>query len=606
MDTSKVDEIVTGLNRDDIQDKLIAYNESFDTYFSRRRSELQDDYRMFREFFRMVKQGKGSKTTESFNRIMTAQPFIVSSVAAKSQVVEAKANFADPDNEIANRITKVINSLILRDDQRGYIKLTQAIQNVLWAGTSIGKSFFNEDTVPTYNPDIELGYEEVSIDKPDFKTISVFDFAHDPNTTSQDFNEIAWCRDRVYVTKGELYLLREKGLCDFNDVDLEQQADGSTYQYNSGKNIRDRVDHLNFVNKKLYYDEFYFDHIYKDETGSYKKLRMYGWLMNNRKLIKLDVNRWGRKPYFAARAFNYDKEFWGVGLIDVISTFVKQLEQIHLHTGTLVDKSGKTMLFHTPAAGMNALAFRDLEAGAVMLKNIGDQAIRTEPQQVDKALGSLVNYNNGYLSPKIDAATGITPLMSGFSAGDTATESTILNNNAFARLSTIINDFLHSFIVEMANNYYVLLKNKIASQTTIFVNGENITLTPEDFKGDFTFKAVGSVDQANRNLRARQLNEYFGMLTQVVQSKPMFDQIGFPVIEWFENEVNPLYGINRSYFNKDQTGAGNPGLPPQSMPNTTSPLNNPAVNSSQLPASVNSMVSEEAAQVAAANNPMVG
>ncbi len=602
MVNDKTEEILQGLNRTDIEEKLVAYNDSFDTYFNRRRSELVDDYRMFREFFRLIKQGKGSKTTESFNRIMTELPFISSAISAKSQVVEAKADFDDPDNEIANRITKVINSFILSDKQRGYIKLVHSVQNMLWAGTTIAKTFFNEDTIPTYDPMVDIGYDEKPINSPDFKTISVFDFAHDPNTTSQDFNEISWCRDRVYVTKAELYLLREKGMCDFADVDIEQQIDSTVYA--SSKSIRDRVDHLNQTNKKLYYDEFYFDHIYRDENGSYKKLRMFAWLLNNKKLIKLEINRWGRKPYLAARCYNFDKEFWGLGEIDVISTFVKQLEQIHLHTGTLVDKAGKTMLFHTPAAGMNALAFRDLEAGAVMLKNIGDQAIRTEPQQVDKALGSLINYNNNYLSPKIDAATGVTPLMSGFSAGDTATESTILNNNAFARLSTKINDFLHSFIVELANNYFILLKNKISERTDIYVDGKNITLSPEDFQGEFSFKAVGSVDQANRNLRARQLQEYFGLLNQIIQTKPLFDQAGFPITEWFENEVNPLYGINRSYFNKNETGAGNPTLPPLTAPVTNSPLNS-AVNSSALPATENSLVASEAAQVASANNPLV-
>ena len=600
---SESEEILEGLDRAAIEEKLVGWNESFDTYFGRRRTDLENDYRLFRQFFRMIGTGKQSKTTEGFNRIFTALPFINSAITGKSQIVEGKADFSDPGGEVSAKVTKVINHLLLTDSSRGYLKLVAAMQNMLWCGSGIAKWYFDDTEKPEYSYDSPLGYIETKKNLPNFKTINIFDYAFDPNTTSQDYHEIEWVRDRVRATKGELNILREKGVCEFDDADLISGDEG---KYKSSKAIRDRMDNLNFANKKHYYDEFYFDHIYKDTIdGTYKKARLYAWLLNNKKLIKLDINKWGTKPYVMARCNNFDKEHLGLGMIDVISAFVEQLDQIQRHSGTLVDKSGKRMVMHTPAAGLNALAIRDLENGMIMMKNIGNDAIRTEPTEVDKALNSLIQYSNNYITPKLDAATGLTQGMQGFSVGDTATESTILNNNAFARLSTVINDFLHSFIVELANGYFILLKNASVEGISIFVDGENITLSAQDFQAPMTFKAVGSVDQANRNLRAAQMTQYLDLWQKVAQLAPQLQQGGGDIWSWFQNEVNPLFGIGRSYISQADLGGSNPAVAPN-----VPPVNQPGISPSPASATPaagpteQALIQQDAATVADANNPM--
>ncbi len=589
---SQSEEILTGLDKNQIEEKLIKCNDDFDSFFRGRRNELIQDYQMFREFYRVVKNGKASQTTEVYNKISTALPFIKSAVTGKSQVVEAIAQFDDPTHEASRKMTKVLNHLIL-DTSKGQEKIVLSIQNMLWGGNGIAKAFMNEAETPEYSPDSEIGYEEVSNPLPSFKTINIFDFAVDPNTTSQDFNEIEWARERVYVTKGELYILREQGLCEFDEADLNAVPD----TMKSSKYVRDKVDGFNATkSKKMYYDEFYFDHVYKTEDGQYKKIRLFGWLLNNKKLIKLDINKWGRKPYFTARAISFDKEFWGLGFADVLSTFVAQLSQINNHTGYLVDKSGKRMLLHVPGqSGLNSLSYRDIENGILAAKNIGPDAMRTEPTDVDRALTSLVNYNESYLAPKTSEVTGVTPVMQGFSAGDTATESTIINNNSFARLSTIIDNFLNTFIVELASLYFMLLKNTIAASggMAIYVDGENISLTPEDFlTGNYSFKAIGGVDQANKNLRARQLSEYMAAVQGILANRALYEQAGMNINDFISSEINPLYGINRSYFKEQQALA--PSILPEAMP--TAPV--PATN----PMDVND-VSGLAGQIASANNP---
>ncbi len=587
-------EILTGLDRNEIEAKLIQCNEDFDSYFRGRRNELIQDYQGFREFYRIVKNGKASQTTEIYNKISTALPFIKSAITGKSQVIEAIAQFDDATHEMSRRMTKVLNHLIL-DTSKGQEKIALSIQNMLWGGNSICKAFNDDSEIPSYNPDSELGYEEIPHGLPNFKTINIFDFAVDPNTTSQNFNEIDWARERIYATKGELYMLREQGLCEFDDADLNAIPD----TMKSSKYVRDKVDGFNSSkSKKMYYDEFYFDHIYKDEMGSYKKIRLWGWLLNNKKLIKLEINKWGRKPYFAARAISFDKEFWGLGFADVLSTFVAQLSQINTHTGYLVDKSGKRMLLHVPGrSGLNSLAFRDIENGVLAAKDISSEAMRTEPTEVDKALTSLINYNESYLAPKTSEVTGVTPVMQGFSAGDTATESTIINNNSFARLSTIIDNFMNTFIVELASLYFMLLKNTIIASggMAIYVDGENISLTPEDFlAGNYTFKAIGGVDQANKNLRARQLSEYINQVTTLLAQRQLFEAAGMNINDYIEQEINPLYGINGSYFKQALPMPLNaPTLPSNPNPTNPNPVN---------PLDVNN-VAGQAAEIASANSP---
>ncbi len=599
------EDILTGLDRNEIEKKLVDCNDNFDTYFRRRREELIQDYQMFREFYRVVKNGKASQTTEVYNKISTALPFINSAVTGKSQVVEAVANFEDLDHVQARKITRIINHLILSDNSKGHEKIVLSIQNMLWGGNGIAKAYMDETEYPKYNPDTELGYDEVPLSKPNFKTINIFDFAVDPNTTSQNFEDIEWARDRVYVTKGELYMLRENGICDFTDADLtNNQPD----DLKSSKAIRDKTNGMNTSkNKKFYYDEFYFDHIYKTEEGAYKKVRLWAWLLNNKKLIKLEINKWGRKPYMTGRCISYDKEFWGIGFADVLSTFVAQLTQINNHTGYLVDKSGKRMLLHVPGlTGLNTLSFRDIENGVLSAKNISPEAMRTEPTAVDQALTSLVNYNENYLIPKTGEVTGVTPIMQGFAAGDSATESTIINNNSFARLSTIIDNFLNSFIVELASLYFMLLKNQVASNIggmPIYIDGENISLTPEDFlEGDYSFKAIGGVDQANKNLRARQIGEYINLVTTILSQRQLYEAAGMDVTDFLQNEVQPLYGINKSYFKKVAPApvmAAGPEIPSNTG---TAPTGQAPLTNAGALEDVNG-IQALAQQIASANNP---
>ncbi len=600
------EEILTGLNQDEIEKKLVKCNDDFDSFFRSRRNELIQDYQMFREFYRVVKNGKASQTTEVYNKISTALPFINSAVQGKSQVVEAVANFDDPDHSQSRKITKIVNHLILNDNSRGHEKIVLSIQNMLWGGNGIAKAYMDENEYANYNPDSELGYDEVVSPKPNFKTINIFDFAVDPNTTSQNFDDIEWARDRVYVTKGELYMLREQGLCKFDDADLNNnQAD----PLKSSKYIRDKTNGYNSSkSKKFFYDEFYFDHVYKTEDGTYKKIRLWAWLLNNKKLIKLEINRWGKKPYVTGRCISYDKEFWGLGFADVLSTFVAQLSQINNHTGYLVDKSGKRMLLHVPGnSGLNSLSFRDIENGILAAKSIDANAMRTEPTDVDRALTSLVNYNTNYLAPKTSDVTGVTPIMQGFSAGDTATESTIINNNSFARLSTIIDNFLNTFIVELAGLYFMLLKNQVASNpagTPIYIDGENITLTPEDFlEGNYSFKAIGSVDQANKNLRARQIGEYMAQVTGILAQRQVYEAAGMDVNDFIMSEINPLYGINKNYFKSLSPINENLGNMTISEPSVQSVPETPLSNSGVL--ENENQIQAMAQEIASANKPIV-
>ena len=220
-------------------------------------------------------------------------------------------------------------------------------------------------------------------------------------------------------------------------------------------------------------------------------------------------------------------------------------------------------------------------------------------------MNSLIQYSNNYITPKLDAATGLTQGMQGFSVGDTATESTILNNNAFARLSTVINDFLHSFIVELANGYFILLKNASVEGISIFVDGENITLSAQDFQAPMTFKAVGSVDQANRNLRAAQMTQYLDLWQKVAQLAPQLQQGGGDIWSWFQNEVNPLFGIGRSYISQADLGGSNPAVAPN-----VPPVNQPGISTSPASATPaagpteQALIQQDAATVADANNPM--
>lgn len=553
-------ELPYGLSEAEITSKAISWNAAWQTVYDKKKSNWEQNYKLFRYFDKGLAENISSNTYEIWSNIQSEIPHLVNSIFTKSEVVKGIPKFQDTEAK-SYKVNAYINKMILVGNQGRKIA-SDAMQDFLVFGTVVSKTFF--DNVEKSDFDIQTQTWVESFEgKPSVYNVDIFNFAVDPSFNGHDVNEAEWCRERLFFKKQDLQKMAEAGeIVDISENELTPNK-GSV---DSGKDIRDRIDGIApSKSDKVFVDEFWAKCYYKDENGQQKSGKYYFWLLNNQHLIKFKPNIFNSSPYKVARCYRLAHEFWGIGDVDVMTSLSEHINVTHTQGALLAKKTGQKLTILGPNVGIDPQQFKSKENGVIMVKDMN--AIKTENTTAGADLGTLINYQQ-VLKQDLGNAVGINDIMRGESTGDrTAAEASILNSNSSARLAMKLANFQDEWLAPVAGSFYNLSKQFIDTYSFIIEN-EMISLTQEDFIGDYDWVAQGSTSVANKNLRIRQMTEIGTQLAQASQMAVMSNgAIKFPPFDlgkFTQNEIMSLLEIqNPSQYFLD---APMPTVP-QGMPN---------------------------------------
>lgn len=516
------------LTEEKITAKLKDFNAKWDSFSPSLYNKMKIWYEMYRSMS-MTIEGVATKVPEIFTLIETQLPHLLNSIFSRSMIIDAKAKFSDPTGERTYKIKNYINDLI-QNKSDGRRKTELIIKNFLIYGWAITKMYWN--TKPDYDIDPETK-EVVPINSahPDFYMVDPFSFAYDPNYSEQKIDGLEWCRERIFIDKNKLKQQRDnKETLPFEDDDME-----SSEGQDEGREVRKNKSGQNKGSNKTYYDEFWVTFYYKvpvmedkevlDDEGN-PVLDEFGqpmiesvkvdektesgeftaWFLANNKLIKFQNNEFKFKPFTITRAYATPNEFLGQGEPEIIGAIANQLSYVNLQAGKMVKKVGQNLTFIDPSAGISPQNLKRIEQGVLFVNNIG--GIKSEQSTDPQNISVLVKFKE-YLNQELQRITGIGPTLQGEMQGDiTATQASIVNQNASNRLAGKLTHLQEDFIIPLAQVFFLMSKQLLQAPVQFFDTNNNlIELTPEDFNGNYTWSSNGAITQSNKALQLQQNTE---------------------------------------------------------------------------------------------------
>lgn len=549
------------LTEDKVEEKLKKYNSSWEQYSSDLYPKMKMFYRMFRNMEFSV-EGVATKIPQIFTTIETELPHLLNSIFGPSTIVDAQAKFEDPQETKTYKVKSYVNKLI-KDICKGRKKTELLIKNMLIYGWSVSKIYWNTDPDKDVDP---ITKEVVNINSahPDFYMVDPFAFAWNPDYDQQDIDGIDWVRERIYISKNKLKQMRDNGECaEFDDGDMESVSE------DKGREVRKTNSSGETLQKgKTYYDEFWCTLYSKDEEGKTNSSEYRVWFLANKKIIKFEKNLYGYKPFTICRAYSQPNEFLGMGEPEVIGSIANQLSYTHFQSGKMVKKLGQSLTFIDPSAGISPQNLKRIEQGVLFVNNLN--GIRSEPSTDPQNINVLVKYSE-YLDGMLERITGVGPTLQGeITTNVTATQISIVNQNASNRLADKLVHLQEDFITPLAEMFFMLNKQLLQTPVQFFDTNNNlISLSPDDFNGNYVWTPVGTISQSNKALQLAQNQEVIKGFVEASQASKM-TSVPF--------DVNLLEAVQQ-YI-----------APYANMPNTSSlfiPLNAPMPPAGQAPSQAN-------------------
>lgn len=542
--------IPDGLSLFEVCSKAKKWNAGWKPFYEKKKINWENNYRMFRHFDKGLVENVTTRVYEIWANIQTEIPHLVNSIFTKSEVVKPSPKSQEP-MEATFKIKKYINNAILVQNDGRKIA-TDALQDFLVFGTIISKTFWDNEKKNEFSFETQE-WKEVYEGKPSMYNVDIFDFAIDPTFRGHDCSKAEWVRERLYFKKEELKKLMEAG--EIESISDNELADVKSVE--SGKEIRDKIDGIAPVkDEKNYVDEFWATLYWKDpQTEKQKSGKFYFWLLNDNKIIKFKKNIFGEVPYIVARCYRLTHEFYGVGDVDVMASLGEHINVIHAQASLMAKKTGQKLTLHTAGAGLDAQQMKRKENGILLVKDLSQ--IRTEDTTAGKDMVSLMQYKDS-IKYDLSNAVGVNDILRGEQQGDsTATEASIANSNASARLALKLQNFQSEYVVPCADKFYNLSKQFIDTYS-LYVDNSILDLTQADFQGSYDWIPVGSISQSNKNLRIRQLTEISMQIVGAVQASMQSNgTINFPAFDlggFYQKEILPLFEIEDSaqYFASPQ------------------------------------------------------
>lgn len=550
------------LTEEKVTEKLKGWNARWETYSQDLYPKLESFWNMYRNMQYSL-EGVTVKIPQIFTTIEVELPHLLNNIFAQSNVVDATAKYFDSNQETTYKVKNYINKLI-KDICDGRRKTELIIKNMLIYGYSVIKATWNLAPDKDIDP-VTKKVVNVNSAHPDFYLVDNFSFAFDPDFTGQKVDEIEWVRERIFISKNKMKEMRDNGECGpFSDSDLQAGED-------KGKTSRN-------PNKKkdtgTFYDEFWARLYYKepvmedrpvlDETGApvidemgvpvvenvevdkktvSKEFRI--WLLANNKIVKFEENIYGYKPFTVVRAYSNPFEFIGMGEPEVIGTIANQLSLTNYQAGKMAKKIGQSVTWVGPTAGISPYNLERIESGVVFLKDLN--AVKSEQSFDPNNLRVLMEFSQ-YLNSEVESISGVTKFLQGTDIGDmTATQAALISQNSTNRLADKLVHLQQDFIVPLATMFFLMNKQLLESPVDFIDNNNNlITLTPEDFYGNYIWTSTSPVTIANKAL---QLQQNGALLQQLVQGSmasmqnPMGKPYGVDQVEFIKKYIAPNANI---------------------------------------------------------------
>jgi hypothetical protein len=578
-DDSHLLQFTDSLTEEKVKKKLGKYDAQWKKFASTYENGLSRNYNAYKSQ-QVTVEGESVKIPEIFTLIETELPHLLNSIFGSSLIVDAKAKFVDPEDTRTYKVKNYINNLI-KDVCGGKKKAEAIIKNMLIYGSSVIKCYW--DTEPDYDIDVMTGMPiAVNSSHPNFDLVDPYCFAWDLNNQSQSIDNCEWVRERIFLPKDKMKMIRDNGECAwFDDDDMTMKED-------KGKKARSKGSIGEEENSNTFYDEYSCTLYSEDEEGKTVSSEYIVWFLSGNKIIKFQQNPFHKKMYTVVRAYENPNEFMGQGEPDVVGALSAHLSYVHYQIGKMVKKVGQSLTKVTPAAGISPENLRRIEDGVIFLQDANGV---TFEQTNDPMNVKVLMEAKEYLDNQIQTVTGIGRTLQGEPVGDqplTATEASFLYQAASNRIAIKLAHLQEDMVKEIAERFFMMSKQLLEEPVEFFDTNNNlIQLTPADFLGNYNWIATGTITQSNKALQLQQNQQ---LLMGLINLMPVSAQTPNPFyidIPYFiQQHLSPYANIpDSSKFIIAQPTpppATVPGMPPTSPQNPPLQGSNPQVPAKQM------------------------
>jgi hypothetical protein len=488
------------------------YEAQWKKYASIYEKNLNNCYSLYRNQ-NLISEGTSTKVPETFALIEIELPHLLNALFGQSSVIDARAKFQDPGEERTYKIKNYINNLIVKVC-KGEKKTRNIIKNELIYGTSFIKVWWDNDFDLDINP-MDGSVVKINSGHPNFDLVDPYSIAWDTRNQSQDLQQCKWLRERIFINKDEMKVMRDSGECGFfNDDDM-------TSTQNKGRMRRQKEAGDNVAEEDItYYDEYSCTLYCKNPEGRMEAKEYIIWVLAENKVIKFFENKMQRKMYCMSRAYDLPNELVGLGEPDVMGALASHASYVHFQLGKTIKRVGQSAAILTPDANMSPEELRSIEDGVFY---VDDAKGLTFQPSMDPTNIEVLMKSKEYLDKQIQNVTGIGPALQGESIGDvSATEASYVFQNASNRLALKLVSLQQDFMQQLAEMMFLLAKQTLQEPVSFFdTNNNNVSLTPADFLGNYDWEANGSITQANKALQLAQSSQLAQQMIQLVQMSKM-------------------------------------------------------------------------------------
>lgn len=508
------------MTEESITEKLKGCNDKWQKVAETLYPKFTSYYKFYRDQEYSM-NGQMVKVPIVFTTIEIEKPFLLNNLFSQSDIVAAEAKFDDPNNQQTDRVKAYVNDLITKKNN-GRDKTLQYITNFLIYGFSVVKAFWNTKPDKEINPLTKMAID-VPSSHADFYNVDPFSFAFDTDKEVDNIQELDWVRERIFITKNNMKEMRDAGLCgNFEDEDMNSIEDKGKKTRHPGQNSEGGT----------FYDEFYIklhnkSHVQDEEgndTGESKtESKEYRvWLLANNKIIKLQENIFGMKPYAVSSPYPLPFSVIGMGEPEVIGGIANRYSINNYQAGLLASKIGKSPYLIGPNSGLMPYNTSLTEEGLLFSKDIND--VKPLPSIDPENLEALIKFGE-YLQEEVESTTGVTKTLQGVDLGDiTATQAQILEQMSVSRLAIKLEQLQEKYIVPLATMLFLLTKQNISlPQILKGTNNELLTLQPQDFFGNYTWESTSPITISNKALALQNnisLIEQMAKASQASQNTP--------------------------------------------------------------------------------------
>lgn len=365
-------------------------------------------------------------------------------------------------------------------------------------------------------------YDNVSFD-----LVDVFDFLVDPEATCLE--DAAWCAHKTRRTLEYLIEMERRGIYkNIDAVKLEMSVEesegsgGGTETDIRKQEILAIEGHL--PDKNLLLKPIDVLEVWRKSNNSVITI------VRGKHIVRDQTNpfRHGRFPFVTAKIISTPHEFWGIGLIEAGAPSAKIMEDL-LNNG--LDSLNFSI---NPIIGVDSTRIEDTELVSRpggFFHTTGDPRTALYPLTIpDASIGTLTWFQ--LVNELAKKGTGIVDYLVGqTSQSKTATEASLMTNEAAKRIGMHIKMFGLTFISELAKMVYELTGQFTTQEQTVRVTAmagspyELINITPDTFGASVDFVWESEDREMNNMVAVQQLMQALA----VAQTHPVLAQF-VPII----------------------------------------------------------------------------